>query len=586
MITIEKRMLEDLLFDPVKAAWVFFRIRLDAFQQARLRVMWFTPDVEDSSGFSSGKTIVDWVVVNLSAVLIPNTHIGVFYQTFQTGKESFWQYYNQFSTDLFRAQLGRLDAEGEEQGKAQGKDPGCWKQYFRNGSVVAMPAPGFASEAKNMASLRFNRLLIDEWTKIMSSESGMAAVTKQLMGRVTRACFNQHHPVWSNKVWRTATAELGSHPAYQAHREFEREMRRGNPDFWSMRFCYKDYSNLPCHSGRSFKEEFRQEKRIKALKVANTPEKVRAEVLGIWSRCAKGWYSQMALDACQELGRRRGLDPVCSRVADPTAGENTRYFLGVDPAPSQGHDSDEGALAVLRARPAADPPGPHESDWILDFVWMRVLRKADAEQWSGLIHEKHQDFGFDMILMDLGGGGQWIAPELRKPRQNIRDATVECKPITGRSAPSIEGDMILVMLSRGEESIKALWPELKHAHGDDVLKDGANTMFQTALTKGTVGLPVRHQERQPAPLWVEERVWASRLLGGVLPAQAMKVNAETNEDGSWRLTRNNARIFRSSGRDDLVDAARNAYVAFRIWLLGCDADWAMGAEDAALGDSR
>lgn len=38
----------------------------------------------------------------------------------------------------------------------------------------------------------------------------------------------------------------------------------------------------------------------------------------------------------------------------------------------------------------------------------------------GVLHEKHQDFGFSIIVLDLGGGGQWIAPEMQKSKQLIR----------------------------------------------------------------------------------------------------------------------------------------------------------------------
>jgi len=220
-LRITQTLLEDLLWDPVMAAWVFFKIKLDAFQAVRLRIYWLTPDVEDHSGFTSGKTIVDWVWCNLSAVLLYDCHIGAIFQTFQIGKDNFWQYYKEFSTPLFRAQLGLMEEEVRD--KSQFKEPGCWKQHFKNKSLVAMPAPGFLQEARNLAGWRVNRLLIDEWTKIMMSAGGAEGIQKQLLGRVTRPCYNANHPVWCNKVVRSATAELGNHPGFRVHREYERE---------------------------------------------------------------------------------------------------------------------------------------------------------------------------------------------------------------------------------------------------------------------------------------------------------------------------------------------------------------------------
>lgn len=588
-LRITDTMLEDLLWDPVMAAWVFFKIKLDAFQRVRLKIYWFTPDVEDHSGFTSGKTLVDWIFANLSAVLEYDCHVGVIFQTFQIGKDNFWQYYRQFTTPLFRAQLGQF-AEEQISDKSQFKEPGCWKQHFKNKSLVAMPAPGFLQEARNLAGWRVNRLIIDEWTKIMASAGGEEGITKQLLGRVTRACFNQHHPVRCNKIIRSATPELGAHPANRVVDEFEREMKRGNPDYFSFGFSFKDYSNLRCHTGKTFKEEYRDEKRLRTLKLSNAPEKYRAEGLGKRQKFSKDWYTQEMIDAAHELGKQRKLDPVLNRLMDPFGSvENCNYFLGIDPAPAQGQRSDAGALVALRARPLVSEPSQYETDWALDYVWAMKVAGRDIEWWSGHIHEKQQDFGFAVIVLDVGsgGGGIWMVPELRKDRQTISGTKVSVVPIVPRHTAAIEGQMVLVSLTRGDEDIKKLWPELKHAQGDDVLRAAANTLFQTALAKGFLALPVKHHERDPKELigWPPERVWASKLLTAT-GMQITKVKAETDEKGDWKLTRNNVQKFFALGKDDFHDAARNAYIAFRIWLIESDLGFTCNKEDEGLCDVR
>jgi hypothetical protein len=50
---------------------------------------------------------------------------------------------------------------------------------------------------------------------------------------------------------------------------------------------------------------------------------------------------------------------------------------------------------------------------IWDYVWARRVRNYGAPEWSGLIHEKHRDFGFAAMVLDLGGGGDFIEPESR-----------------------------------------------------------------------------------------------------------------------------------------------------------------------------
>lgn len=53
--------------------------------------------------------------------------------------------------------------------------------------------------------------------------------------------------------------------------------------------------------------------------------------------------------------------------------------------------------------------------------------------------------------------------------------------------------------------------------------------------------------------------------------QALKVQAESDEQGNRKLTKNHARRYFSTDKDDFHDGARNAYIPFRFWLLDCDA---------------
>src|SRR5690348_9302758 len=70
-LTVTQTMMEDFLCDPVLAAKVILGLDLDAFQRCRLRYMWWIPELIDCSGFSSGKTIVDWAYIQLRCILIP-----------------------------------------------------------------------------------------------------------------------------------------------------------------------------------------------------------------------------------------------------------------------------------------------------------------------------------------------------------------------------------------------------------------------------------------------------------------------------------------------------------------------------------
>lgn len=79
----------------------------------------------------------------------------------------------------------------------------------------------------------------------------------------------------------------------------------------------------------------------------------------------------------------------------------------------------------------------------------------------------------------------------------------------------------------------------------------------------------------------KEKVRFSKLRSS-FRLQALNVQAEIAEQGHWKLTKNNAWKFVSADKDDFHDAGRNASIAFRIWLLNCDAGWSVNDRDAAL----
>ena len=589
-LTIPVSWLAKFLYDPALAAWVFFRVELDAFQSYRLKQFWFTPESWDSSGYGSGKTLVDWLFLNLSAVLIPDTVCLFISQTFQSGKDNFWKYYNELGTDLWRAQLGRMDIEGEEDGKSRSKEPGNWKQHFKSRSVVMMPAPNFLQESKNLAGMDVNRLLIDEFNKVLASTSGLAAVTQQLLGRVRRRTFNKHHPVWGNKTVRTSTAELGSHPAFVIHQAFEKEMLRGNPDFTAFAFNYKNFSSLPSHTGKSFREEFRDDKKINAMKLSLSDDKVLSEMFGIWARSSSGWYSETDIEAAYALGRDRGLEIIMARSAD-AEGEKAVYFLGADWARSATVKADDCALVIGRALPVVESPSDHEGDWRFDFISAAKVADGDAEKISARVHQLHQAYGFAYIVGDAGGGGDFVTPQLKKPRQVWNEVPFETRPIalTGDNTV-VDAYFILSVMKRTDDGIRELWPELATARGDDMLKYFANLQFRAALQRQTIGWPRDHNYqwamgRSYFAGWPEEKMWASRLLT-LAAHQCQKYGVLTNDDGTWKTTSNGGLLFTCEGKDDFHDASRNCYTAFRVWLKGHGAGWAVSDENAALCRSR
>jgi hypothetical protein len=82
--------------------------------------------------------------------------------------------------------------------------------------------------------------------------------------------------------------------------------------------------------------------------------------------------------------------------------ERVFFFCGVDPAPSESHKSDDGAILATVATPrTAEGPLPSAAeDWFFDFIYGRRLtwkQKATARQWSGILHNLHRLFRFSRM---------------------------------------------------------------------------------------------------------------------------------------------------------------------------------------------
>jgi len=312
-LSVSEATWEEMLSDPVMAAWVIFGVELDAFQAARLRYYWWVMKVIDSSGFSSGKTIVDFLFTNLRCMLLPDQDVGVYYPVFETGKNTFWGYYRKFlsTAPIFRAQMGRTDESGEDDGDGKTEGAACWKAFFRNGNTLFMPAPSFMKAAATQASMRFNTLLVEEWPHIDASSTG---IDDQLIGRTTKPCWNQFHPIWGNHILLTAPAKTRMHPGYARFRAHEREVKQGDPNYAVLSYSYKDYSNLTCRTGKTYEQEYRVQGVIDTLKIKQTKAAWLGEGLGIWGMNGAGWFSEEAILQCIANGQRRGVKPVMSRA--------------------------------------------------------------------------------------------------------------------------------------------------------------------------------------------------------------------------------------------------------------------------------
>lgn len=307
-LSITQGMFEDFLLDPVLALKVICGYDLDLFQRVALKLLWWFPNCLDSSGLSTGKTVRDFGFAALRSILIPDHRTGVYYPTGDSGRNNFWGYFDSCPGKIFRAYLGtteRKDDDGQTRGSSS------YKAKFRNGNELIMPAPGWMKDSSpTQAGLRFNTLIVDEWTHIDAASSGL---DEQIIGRSSRPCWNQHHPIWCNHRVLTATAKTKMHPAVIRYQAQVKAMEGGDPSVMVFSFNFKDASDrLGAPNGKTWKEFLRDEGMLKQLRA--TPRgRDRAfwlgEALGFWASSGAGWFTEEELLACLAGGKARGLEP-------------------------------------------------------------------------------------------------------------------------------------------------------------------------------------------------------------------------------------------------------------------------------------
>lgn len=332
---IPESLIEELLTNPALAARVLLGERYDAFQQGRLTYHWWTPIFEDHSGYSSGKTAVNVAYLLLRLLLWPGPHTAlVMYKNFEQGKNTFMLEFGRMlrQSAFLRAHLGKdQDHTGRAQnGKTGTKGQSAWKIFFKPDKEIILPAPNWRDEAGTLASMRANTILLEEWTHVdADTQSGdLGGITGQIIGRATKASFNQHHPIWAPHIHRTAPAKKRTHPSYRRHRSDQREVEAGNPTVVTRGWSFKDYSNFPGpEPGKSFRDSFRIERNTSDLKrnmlATASAADWMAEGLGIWATSGSGFYAPDAITGCRKTWVEMGCQLVDS-AAQPVWQEPTK----------------------------------------------------------------------------------------------------------------------------------------------------------------------------------------------------------------------------------------------------------------------
>lgn len=558
MLTLDHRLLEDLLCDPRMAAGVLMGWEMDDFQAAGLKLDWWFPWTIDSSGTGTGKTVRMFLLSCLRAMLMEDHVVGCYFPTWAAiGQNEFWPYFYKTmgQSELFRSQL-----KMHRRKLGETKGPSSWTMNFENGSKIEMPAPNFLRDAMTQAGRSFNTLIVDEWLKTMEMGEGLNA---QLIERARRPSPNKHCPVRANHVHLKGHAQRPSHKGYSRYKAFRDLIKGGSQRHAVYTFCYKDISPKWAF--------LRQDEIIRTQKASLSRDEFSRQILGLWTRDGSTFYPEALL-------ARGAQDMACE--LERTHGEHV-YFLGFDLAPGQSMKADWCAAKVLRLRPVAVEELPRLMEagctrffrtrnqaWEMSWVYAWMGRGLSAGELAGFIHWLDARFRFALIGMDPGGGGQWVRAELLKPEAEWGGATRRVMPICTRLEPSLhEKRPILHLFRRGGEfdALPFVGPEM--TTGDDGFLAAWHGRYRERWERGEIGypLPLALRPAGTEKQWSGDLLLAQKTMDHAL-LQLEKVRQQTDDEGRPLISKRGFPLFHSSGKKDLAYAGLYGFAAAELWL--------------------
>jgi hypothetical protein len=556
-MTFTQQQLEAFFFDPVMAAKVLMNVDLDTFQRVRLKFLWFFPEMMDSSGVGTGKTVVQFVYLCLRCILIPDHYAAAYFPTSSIGQGVFWPKFaeTEARSDIFRSQFYQGMRKQDDE-KMNARSPGCWVRTFKNGSKIFLPAPDFKGDSANNASRDFNTVLIDEHLKAADKGDG---IDMQLVDRGRRHCYNMKHPLWCNHIDFLGHAGSPSHKEYIRYRAMKEAVRDGNSRVALLTFCYLDWTPR-------FARKYREDNVIASQKRKLPRDAFRRQYLGLWTVDGEQFYPAGSL----AHARRRDVRPMVRRIHP-----REMFFLGQDTAqPGASRKADFSAWSVLRV---VELNGPDRANFTrmgryfhVSGVFAHQLKNRTARQLSGMTFQLDAKFGFTGICMDPGGGGLMVVPEFREPMQLINNVMTEVVPLTTVDDPmqasrrgivSMFGRKHLNDFLRSEPSGE--W----YLRGDEGLVQFFHEKYRDAWEGQEIHWPMAAMDRrQEVATWSREQQVAQYHLD-LAASQLTNMRVLKREDGTTLRNGRGFLIFEVvKSKKDLAYAGLYAYAAFLKWL--------------------
>jgi hypothetical protein len=379
-------------------------------------------------------------------------------------------------------------------------------------------------------------------------------ISKQLVDRVTKASFNKNHPLWCNHIKFTGHAEKPSHKGYIVVKGFRRLIADGSRDHALISFCFRDMSE-------EFAKTYRPDQRIRTARKIYTKDQFQRQWLGLWSRDGTTYYPEVTLLA----GCRSYCIPRIEREY-----EHEINIAGFDVAPGQKLKSDYSCLfnwrivEILRgvSLPETFVDEATNRAYNIAATYAHTLSNKSAPETAGFLHMMNRIFAWKRLILDPGGGGLWIYPELKKNEQlvnSIRTRTVGL--VTREDYNHGHADKIPCVCYFKRKSDLGDIIEPQYLASDDGFIAGLHLKYREAWEAGHFHYPMPMTERDDGTLalWTPDQKEAQKTLDTGL-IQLGNVQQMTDGDGKIVLSKGNGfPLFRAVGRKDIAYAGFYGY---------------------------
>ena len=426
------------LRDPVFMHYVIFDKHLPPHQQAIMRGMWFRPKYCDTSGYRSAKSRTATYVQMMQSILISGWHDGIFSHSLRGSTTLFREHIDEeYDTNpRFRAFVSTKPTHSKE---------GFMCTYKNTSVNIAYPAD-VLGKGQKLESISLHGATIDEITAIPDPD----IIWNVMMNRITRPVPRTARMLGiTNTVRLIGAAKYAFQLVYQSQggrggliKMIIRDMieeSRTNPggrlenlfQSFNLRYLPRDeicycggptryiglrddgYTYVQCRKCGmeriGWREFFRGAiMRMDDIETLMTPILFAMRWLGIWQRVSEELYPGHAVENMINSSCRVELQR-------PAPHAKAVYAIGIDVAQGKHAESSVSAITVVKRV----PPDPFY------YVVFSKKYRLNLTQLSGVIYALYEKFLPGIIMIDPGGGGNWLvdSDHLGAKKQTIRTDT-------------------------------------------------------------------------------------------------------------------------------------------------------------------